>query len=147
MFGMFGKKKDVVSTVTFDEAYCHSAGVDQPQTYRLAKGTTDLRFVFPDFESFWQTYINRNPHLSDETIVAMREDRAMFATAVVEGGEYRYFDGVGQDGSMLLSKGSLTAFGHDRPFTVFGKGAIAFGIYHAGLYRFEVLWATLYQAD
>jgi hypothetical protein len=147
MFGLFGKKKEVVSTLTFDEAYCHSAGLDQPQTYRIAKGTSDLRFVFPDFEAFWQTYINRNPHLSDETITAMREDRALFATAVVEGGEYRHFDGVGEDGSIMLNADTLHAFGHDKPFATFGKGAIAFGIYHPGIYRFEVLWATVYEAD
>ena len=145
MFGLSGKKKVVLSTLTFDEAYSHSAGLERPSTYRIAKGTTDLRFVFPDFEAFWQIYINRNPHLSEATLVAMQNDQALFATAVVEGGEYRYYDGVDRDDAMLLNAGSLLAFGHDKPFRVFGKGAIAFGIYHTGVYRFEVLWATIYE--
>jgi hypothetical protein len=158
MFGLFGKKKDLLSTITFDEAYCHSARLEKPLTYRIPKGTTELRFVFPDFNGFWQTYINRNPHLPDETITALQEDRALFSTAVIVGGnyrhsdgpgednDYRHFDGVGEDGSILLNADTLHAFGHDKPFTTFSKGGIAFGIYHTGIYRFDSLWSTVYEA-
>jgi hypothetical protein len=58
----FGKKTQPISTiVTFDETYCHSAGITEPNSYKMTKGTTELRFVFPDFDAFWATYVNRNP--------------------------------------------------------------------------------------
>ncbi len=149
MFGLFGKKQPVtqVATVVFNEEHCHSAGNPDAQPYRLAKGITDLRFVFPDFEAFWQTYINRNPHLSNDSLIALRDGQAVFTISVVAGQEYQYHGGMNDDGTITLNAANLMAMGHKTPFPGFIDGALAFGLYHPGAFQFEVLWATVYTSD
>jgi hypothetical protein len=149
MFKLFSKKPGptVQSVITFDEAYCHSAGADaDAHTYRIAKGTTDLVFRFPDFEGFWRTYLNENPGLSDDTRIALRDERAVFVFEVVDGGAYMCLDGVGDEGEVVLNGGSLTPFGASKPLETFTGGALSIGIYHLGEHRTDVLWATMYKA-
>jgi hypothetical protein len=149
MLGLFGKKpaRPMQSVITFDEAFCHSAGVDvRAQTYPITKGTTELVFRFPDFEAFWQTYVNRNPGLPEASLIALRDEKAVFVFQIVENGTYMYLDGVADDGRVVLNADTLTAFGTDKPFTFFGRGAMAIGLYHLGEYRTEILWATMYEA-
>ncbi|MGL4321535.1 MAG: hypothetical protein ACRCS3_11785 [Paracoccaceae bacterium] len=149
MFGLFGKKSPakLLSLVTFDQRYCHSDGNPNPAIYEIAKGTTDLQFAFPDFEAFWQTYINRNPHVTNETLIALRDGQAVFTASVVQDGEYHYHNGVGDDGSITLNAANLQPMGARSPFPGFTNGALAFGLYHIGAFRFEVLWATTYSSD
>jgi hypothetical protein len=146
MFGLFGKKppQTLKSSITFDESHCHSAGLVTPVAYKIAKGTTDLRVVFPDFEAFWQTHINRNQALPNETLIALRDGNAIFAAAIVEGGEYHYHNGVGDDGTLTLNAANLMGMGTTAAFAGFSNGALAFGIYHLGTFRFEMVWATVY---
>ncbi len=118
----------------------------------MAKGNSSLigfvcGLAAKGLEGFWQTYINRNPHLLDESLIALRDEQAVFSIAVVEGGEYRYFDGIDDHGSVTLNAATLAAFGHDKPFSRFSNGALAFGTYFLGAYRFQVLWATIYAED
>lgn len=148
MFGLFGKKPSVPKSCTlmFDEAFCHSAGADMPvQEYKIGPGTTEIVFAFGDFEAFWQTYINRSGGISNETRQAMADGRALFIGAVVQDGQYFCLNGVNERGEMLLNATSLQPFGAKNPFTLFGSGAIMFGIYHVGELRVEALWATLYS--
>lgn len=147
IFGLFGKKQRAarVATITFDEAYCHSAANPAARIYQTGKGTTDLRVVFPDFAGFWQRYINRNDGLSDDTLLALRDGGAVFVVSVVEGGEYRCHDGVGDDGSITLHAANLMGMGTSKPFAGFSGGALAFGIYQLGAFRFELVWAMVYE--
>jgi hypothetical protein len=150
MFGLFSKKPKtgpttVSATLLFDEGFCHSSGLPSPQTYSIPRDTTDLVFRFPDFESFWQTYVNRNPYLSDESLVALRDGQAKFVFQVVQGGAYLFADGVSDDGAAILNAGSLVPLSAQTPLTSFASGALAIGLYYPGSMRFEVLWATLYD--
>jgi hypothetical protein len=147
MFGLFDKKRQpLLATMIFDEAYCHSAGNAAARTYIIAKGTTDLRFVIPNFEAFWQTYINQNENLTDETLIALRDGKAVFTISVVDGGEYYHHDGVADDGSVVLNADNLEGADPQKPFAGFLNGVLALGLYHIGEFRFEVLWATLYAS-
>jgi hypothetical protein len=149
MFKLFGKKapEHRQSVIVFDEAYCHSAGQDAlARTYQIAKGTTEVLFRFPDFEAFWQTYVNKNPGLSNESLSALRDEKAVFVIEVIDGGPYTFLDGMDEDGQAVLNAGTLTPFGTDKPFTVFGRGALGIGLYHLGEFRTEILWATMYEA-
>jgi hypothetical protein len=149
MFGIFGKKEPqkITSTLVFDEAYCHSSGEASQKTYLIEKGTTDLCFSFPDFDSFWQTHINRNQQISDETLIALRDQQAVFTISVVDNGQYQYHNGVGEDGTVTLNAANLQSVDHGKRLTQFSGGVLAFGIYHIGAYRFEVVWATLYAEE
>jgi hypothetical protein len=149
MFKLFGKKapESKQSIITFDEAYCHSAGQGtDARTYRIAHGTTELVFRFPDFEEFWQTYLNANAGLSDATRIALRDEKAVFVFQVLENGTYMYLDGADDQGQVVLNAATLTPMGAGRALATFGQGAISIGIYHLGEYRTEVLWATMYEA-
>jgi hypothetical protein len=147
-FPFKSKAAAVRSVVTFDEAYCHSAGTDTtPATYDIQRGTTELVFQFPDFESFWQTYVNRNEGLSDDTLIALRDGAASFVFQVVEDGAHLCIDGVNDAGEMILNAGTLKQMGAKAPLKTFNQGVLAIGIYHPGAMRFEVLWATMYRAS
>ena len=150
MLGLFGRKPlpPVSATLVLDEAFCHSAGRDDAQVYALPRGTSEVVWRFPDFEAFWQAYVNRNLGLSNETLLALKEGRAAFAAAGVEdgAGQFVCLDGVGEGDRMVLSAATLQPFGAPKPFPGFSSGAILFAIYHLGELRFENLWATLYRS-
>lgn len=148
MFGLFGKKPPAPKScrLMFDEAFCHSAGADTPaQDYKIDPGTTEIVFAFGDFETFWQTYINRNEGISNETLQALADGRALFIGAVVQDGQYFCLNGVNDRGEMLLNATSLQPFGAKNAFKAFDNGAIMFGIYHIGELRVEPVWATVYS--
>lgn len=147
MFGLFGKKvpPPLRATIEFDEAHNHAAGEGQGgQVHTIPKGTTEILFRFPDFEGFWQSYINGS--LTQDSLIALRDGQAIFAFQVIEGGVHMATGGVGDDGSILLNGQSLQPLDAPKPLALFEKGAIGIGLYHLGQYRFEVLWATMYQA-
>jgi hypothetical protein len=149
MFKFVSKAKVAAmqSVITFDEAHCHSAGSETTAlTYSIPRGTTELVFRFPDFEAFWQTYVNRNEALSDDTLIALRDGAAAFVFQVVQDGIYMHTNGVSDHGEVILNAATLQQAGAKAPLTTFGDGVLAIGIYHPGAYRFEVLWATLYRA-
>ncbi|MGL4310680.1 MAG: hypothetical protein ACRCSU_09350 [Paracoccaceae bacterium] len=149
MFGLFGKKPPPVlrAEIRFDEAHNHAAGEGQGgQVHVIPRGTTEILFRFPDFEAFWQSYINGNPHIAQESLIALRDGQAVFAFQVIEGGVHMTTSGVSDDGTILLGGETLRPLDAPKPLAQFEKGAIGIGLYHLGQYRFEVLWATMYQA-
>lgn len=149
MFRMFGKKPppSLRAEIEFDEVHNHAGRDGQGgQIHTIPRGTTEILFRFPDFETFWQTYINHNPAIPDESLIALRDGRAAFAFQVIENGVHMTTSGVGDDGSILLNVETLQPLDAPKALSSFGKGAIGIGLYHLGQFRFEVLWATMYQA-
>lgn len=150
MPGLFGRKPSppISATLVLDEAFCHSAGRDDAQIYALPRGTGEVVWQFPDFDAFWQAHVNRNAGVSNETLLALKEGRAIFAAAVVEdgAGQFVCLDGVGEGDRMVLGAATLKPFGAAKPFPGFSSGAILFAIYHPGALRFENLWATVYRS-
>jgi hypothetical protein len=46
---------------------------------------------------------------------------------------------------MTFNDKTLKRFGAKKEFKQFTKGIIAFGIYHLGKFKFDVLWATKFE--
>ena len=142
MLNFLKKKKE--QTIVFDEAYCHSSGLESPKTYQLEKGVADLTFDFGSLESFTKTYIRENPYFPEDALKALQEDNAAFYPQLAQDGNYS-FNEAGFSEQMLLNKDTLIAMGAPK-FKVFTSGVIALGIYHYGEFRFQVLWATMYES-
>jgi hypothetical protein len=140
-----GNKFPIRSEITLDDAYCHSDGADTAKIYAIAPGTTELVLRFPDFEDFWQARVNKNMALSDDSLIALRDDKAMFCLQIVQDGLHLHQGGVGEDQTIQVKPSTLIQMGAKKPLSQFTSGALGLGLYHPGQFRFEVVWATLYH--
>jgi hypothetical protein len=147
LFGLFKKPDKITSTIVFDEGYCHSAGPDSgARTYEIAKGTTEIIFVFENFEQFLSDYLFDHPHLPEEVKRSVLEGNGgTFCAQVVEDGPYMCTEAVGPDGHISFRPDSLLPLGDNKDLKTFSTGAIAFGIQQLSEGKFHVLWATMYK--
>jgi hypothetical protein len=140
------KKPDVTSTIVFDERYCHSAGPQSgTHTYEIAKGTTEIVFVFEKFDEFISTYLFNHPYLPDDIKQLVPQRKGVFGAQVVQKGAYVLTEGIRRDGRVSFRPDSLRPLGHGKRLRGFSNGAIAFGIFQTDSSRFHVLWATMYK--
>jgi hypothetical protein len=151
MFGLLNKLRRlrrITSTIVFDEEYCHSAGPDSGgRIYKIRPGTTQLVFVFPDYDGFMARYFFDNPYLDDWVRRSLSEKTGVFSAHVVQEATYVCADRVGLDGRLSLSSWTLSPFTTHRKFGTFSNGALGFGIFHPHDHVFSVLWATMYETD
>lgn len=134
-------------TLKFDEQYCHFNGEKTgAKTYKIDKGTTEIVFDFGNFDHFWETYVNKNPHLPEKSLNALKDNSGVFCAQIVEDrGTYIYTDGINDQNQMVFNAKTLKRFGAKEEFKQFKKGIIAFGIYHLGKLVFDVLWGTAFE--
>jgi hypothetical protein len=150
-FNLFKRKppKRVVSSIVFDEAYCHSAGKDHGgQTYELPKDTTEIQFRFPDFDAFWKLYVAENPYLDPGVLPAYEAEKAIFVAMIVDdkAGEHMYLNGI-LDNVADIEAPHLQEFNAKKPLETFDSGVIAWGFYFLGELQFNVIWATMYRSS
>lgn len=152
MFSLFRKHKDnspVVSTLIFDEAYCHSAGTDEGgNIYSILPHTVEIVFRFPDYHAFLRTYLVENPYLPEEIASglsgqAMDAARERVTVQLVQGGQFACTSPVDGNGVLSLQRQSLVSLDGRSAPAEFTSGAIAFGVLQGQ--SFNVLWATMYQ--
>jgi hypothetical protein len=136
------------STLVFDEAYCHSAGEDfDAKMYEIQKGTTEIVFQFGNFPGFMETHFWGNPYIPENLKRSIEEGSAGFCAQVVQDGPYLCTDDVNSDGSIVFCSQTLRPLHRQRRLRRFSRGAMAFGIVQPDSPRFNVLWATMYQAQ
>ena len=138
--------RGIVSTIVFDEDYCHSDGRESgAQKYEINGGTTEIVFVFPDYDAFMRMYLFDNPYLAEDVKHSLSQNEGLFCAQVVDDGAYLCQERVGADGRLRLRSQSLTPLNTDKKLREFTGGAIAFGVFRPRLVQFDVLWATMYQ--
>lgn len=149
VLGSFGSKppQPLHSDITFEEAYCYSAGLEDAKTYEIAKGTTELRFSFPDAQAFWDLYVTTNQYLDPTWLELYRDEKAIFVTMLVnDQGQYMQPNGIDADGTIVMNADVLRDFGAGEPLRTFGDGVISIGFYELGAFKFNVLWMTMYKS-
>jgi hypothetical protein len=142
------KKTEVTSTIVFDERFCHSAGEDSGgETYKISEGTTEIIFIFERFDGFMSTYLLDNPYLPDHVRQLIPQNKGVFCAELVQDGLYVCMDRVDPEGRLSLRAASLKHLHGNQRLRIFSSGAIAFGILQHDTLQFNVLWATMYQAN
>jgi hypothetical protein len=150
VFGLldrFRRPRDITSTISFHEDYCHSAGEDEGgKVYEIKKGTTEIIFDFNDFDAFMRFYFYNNRHVEEDVKKAVAEGTWAFCAQVVEDQAYMCTESVGADHRLSLRAASLTPLQQEWRLREFSNGAIGLGIYRRGQGVFHLLWATMYKA-
>jgi hypothetical protein len=150
MLGFFDwrKKPEVTCTIVFDERFCHSAGEGSGgETYEISEGTTEIIFIFERFDAFMSTYLFNHPYLPGHVKQLIPQKKGVFCAQLVQDGLYVCTDRVDPHGRLSLRPASLKQLQGNRRLRTFSSGAIAFGIFQPDTLQFNVLWATMYQAN
>jgi len=148
MFGLFARLKTqnkIRSTIVFDERYCHSAAGPQTQKYEIREGTTEIEFVFENFDEFIDTYLIGNRFLPEDIKRSIPDKKGFFCAQVLDNGLHLCTNRVSAEGRLSISPQSLRPLNRSKRLREFSNGAIAFGIFRPPD-TFAVLWATMYKA-